>query len=311
MGIFMEVSDKIFLISDNEDNKLINYFNDLIKSRSNIDLFHSSSTEDDLKANMQRDFYIIFIDYDNINRDVDELLDFIRNYLHFLPLVVVMSEDTSDLNHTALPYVVFMNTFNLNDLFFYQLVNTIDILKYNRNINDLTHLPGNFVVNDILNDKLKNKEDFALMYLDIDKFKSFTDYYGLIRANKLLTFLAELINSLVEEYGEMKDLIAHVGGDDFVIIFNDYRVAKVVGDKLIECFDSMMSEFYDDEDLQRGYISVLNRKGVYEDFPMVSLSVTFISNEFKEYSSTDEIYKEMMHIKHETKQFGGSILLQA
>ena len=263
---------------------------------------------------MERDFYQIFIDLDDLKIDINELVHIIRMYLSSLPLTIVIAKDTSKLNHTLIPKVVFMSRsymYESPDLFHHQLKNTIEILRYNRNINDLTHLPGNFVVNDVLTQKIENNEDFAIMYLDIDKFKSFTDYYGLNRANQLLFYLSQLINSLVEEYGEMKDLISHIGGDDFAVIFHNYESAKIVGEKLIEKFDSAVPEYYDDEDLERGYISVLNRQGEYNDYPLVSLSVTTISNEFNEYKNTEEIYKKMSEIKHEAKEFSGSVLLQS
>jgi len=306
--------NKIFLISDDENDILFHKFQEILEEGDELDLRYSRSSLEDLKENMQRDFYEIFIDLDNLDMDVNELILIIRSYLSSLPIMVVISEDTSKLNRSLIPNVVFMETsyvFNSPESLHQQLMNTMKILRYNRNINDFTHLPGNFVVNDVLTQKIENNEDFAIMYLDIDKFKSFTDYYGLVRARQLLFYLSQLINSLVEEHGDMKDLISHVGGDDFVVIFNNYESAKIVGEELIEGFDSIVPEYYDEEDLKRGYISVLNRKGVYDDFPLVSLSVTTISNEFNEYHSSDEIYKKMAEIKHEAKQFSGSILLQS
>ncbi|WP_296890869.1 GGDEF domain-containing protein [uncultured Methanobrevibacter sp.] len=305
---------KILLISDDEKDTVYKKFQDIIEEIDEIDLIYSTSQTNDLKNKMERDFYQIFIDLDDLKIDINELVHIIRMYLSSLPLTIVIAKDTSKLNHTLIPKVVFMSRlymYESPDLFHHQLKNTIEILRYNRNINDLTHLPGNFVVNDVLTQKIENNEDFAIMYLDIDKFKSFTDYYGLNRANQVLFYLSQLINSLVEEYGEMKDLISHIGGDDFAVIFHNYESAKIVGEKLIEKFDSAVPEYYDDEDLERGYISVLNRQGEYNDYPLVSLSVTTISNEFNEYKNTEEIYKKMSEIKHEAKEFSGSVLLQS
>lgn len=78
-----------------------------------------------------------------------------------------------------------------------QLENSIRIMEYNRSINDISHLPGNMVINDIMNIKLKNHENFSIVYIDIDKFKSFTDYYGLYRAGKVIQFLTNLILELL------------------------------------------------------------------------------------------------------------------
>lgn len=46
-----------------------------------------------------------------------------------------------------------------------------------------------------------------------------------------------------------------------------------------------------------------------EKFSIVTLSIVSISNEVKDYSSTDEIYRDMMIVKREAKQTMGSILV--
>ena len=189
-----------------------------------------------------------------------------------------------------------------------QYVETIKKLPLNSDIYIIA--VSDNAINDVLKDKIDNHSKFTVMYLDIDKFKAFTDYYGLYRANLIIKYLANLIVENVVKFGSPDDFIGHVGGDDFVIIFNDYESAKVVGDKIIEDFDLNVPSFYDEEDLENNYISVLNRQGVLQRFGIVTLSVTVLSNEFKDYNSTDEVYKQMMVIKREAKMVGGSILLQ-
>lgn len=93
-------SYKILLISDDAEKKLFNNFKNAITSGSDTKLFYSSSNFDDLKNNMRRDFYIIFIDYDDLTTDIDGLVDLIRTYLYSLPLIVVISEDESIFDRT-------------------------------------------------------------------------------------------------------------------------------------------------------------------------------------------------------------------
>ena len=94
-------------------------------------------------------------------------------------------------------------------------------------------------------------------YIDIDKFKSIDEYYGLYRCSQIIKFLSNSIYEVVKEYGSFDDFIAYVDGDDFVIIFNDYETPKLVGDRIIEVFDSNIGDFYDEEDRARNYISLL------------------------------------------------------
>lgn len=86
---------------------------------------------DDLKLNMARDFFVIFIDYDELDCDVHELLHFIKVYLSSLPLIVIISEENPNFTRFGLSDAIFMPNKNVDEMFRKQLVNTIDILRYN------------------------------------------------------------------------------------------------------------------------------------------------------------------------------------
>lgn len=306
----MEFKDKILLISDDDENILLNQFQDMLKD-DEIELVYSKSNIDDLKSNMRRDFYVIFIDYDNLNADINSLVDLIRDYLRSLPLIEVVSFDISIFDRQKIPHVSFIDENISAESIHNHLLNFIKIMKFNKSLNDVSHLPGNFVINEVMQTKLDNKEDFAIMYLDIDKFKSFCDYYGIYRSGKVIEFLSNLVVNLIDEYGVPEDFIGHVGGDDFVVICTDFKNAEIIGSKIIEGFDANIIDFYDDEDVKRGYLETLNRKGVMEKFSFISISIITISNEVRVYSSTDEIYRDMMIAKKKAKQTTGSILIHA
>ena len=304
------ITKKLLWIGNKTSDDFLNILKDIVKEEETLDLIQSKSEINDLKINMRRDFIIIFIDYDNINMDINEVVNLIRNYLSSLPLIIVISEDTSIFDETMIHNVSFMPRYIKKEIFQKQLINIITILKYNRNIKDISHFPGNFVIGQFIQEKIKNNKEFVIMYIDIDNFKSFTDYYGLFRANKLLKYLSKLLTDLIDEYGDIKDFLGHAGGDDFVIIFDGYKNAKTVGDKIVEEFDKIVPSFYNPEDVEKKYIEVLDRKGVLKKFPLISISIISISNEHKKYNSADEIYQEMMILKKQAKQYSGSILLE-
>ena len=306
----MEIKDKIMVISDDEENKIVTQFEEMLKD-DEIELISSKSDIADLKKNMRRDFYAIFIDYDYLDANVNELVNLIRDYLRALPLIDVMSFDISIFNREKIPHVSFLDKNSSFESIHNQLLNFIKIMKFNKSLNDVSHLPGNFVINEVMETKLRNKDDFVIMYLDIDKFKPFTDYYGIYRSSRVIVFLSSLCIRLIDEYGAPEDFIGHVGGDDMVLIISDFENAKFIGKKIIEEFDAHITSFYDKEDAEKGYIEVLNRKGIMEKFPFVTLSIIDISNEEKDYSNTDEIYRDMMIAKKEAKQTMGSILVHS
>ena len=306
-------TQKILIISDDEENISANHFRKILDKDKydDIELFCSKSGLDDLKMNMRRDFYVILIDYDNLDGDINHLIGLIRSYLSSLPLIVVLSYDTSIFSRKIIPHVTFHDKSKSFETVYNQLVNFIKSMEFCKSINDVSHLPGNIVINQVMENKLKNNEDFVIMYIDIDKFKPFTDYFGIFRSSQVIKYLARLVIDLIEKYGLPEDFAGHVGGDDFVVIFNSHDNYKLIGDKIVEEFDKNIQRFYDEIDVQRGYIEVLNRESQLEKFPFITLSIVSISNELKDYSTTEEIYKDFMIYKKEAKQTMGSILLHS
>lgn len=309
----MFISEKILIISDDEENVSANHFRKILEKDKdhNIELFCSKSGLDDLKMNMRRDFYVILIDYDNLDDDINHLVGLIRSYLYSLPLIVVMSYDTSIFSRKIIPHVTFHDKSISFETVYNQLVNFIKSMSFCKSINDVSHLPGNMVINAVMEKKLDNGEDFVIMYIDIDKFKAFYDYFGIYRSNQVIQYLSSLIMDLIKKYALPEDFVGHVGGDDFVVIFNSYDNYKFIGEKIIEEFDKNIQSFYDEIDVQRGYIEVLNRDSQLKRFSFVTLSIISISNEVKNYSTTEEIYKDMMIYKKEAKQTAGSVLLHS
>lgn len=48
----------------------------------------------------------------------------------------------------------------------------------NRRISALTGLPGNVQIHAELKKRIANKEEFSVLYLDLDNFKAYNDVYG-------------------------------------------------------------------------------------------------------------------------------------
>lgn len=307
----MEIkSAKILLISDDKEKRFFNKIKNIFKNDKSINLIYSNSSTHNLNNHKFLDLSMIFIDYEFLNTDIEELLSFIISYLSYKPFVIIFSKKHHNLSSKNIYENALIFSKHIDENFYNSTKNMLDILRYNREINDVTLLPGPLELINVLEEKFDNNENFSLIYIDIDKFKSFTDYYGLKRANELLIDLSQIIINVMSEYVDFLNNIYNIGGDDFAIILADDHNIKELGDKIIERFDEIVPKYYDDEDLRKGYISVLNRKGIYEDFPLISLSIISVTNNFNKYHSIMDIYNEMKQMKYDAKQFGGSILLQ-
>ncbi|AZZ95319.1 diguanylate cyclase [Hahella sp. KA22] len=91
-------------------------------------------------------------------------------------------------------------------------------LRHLAQYDSLTKLPNRALFYDRLEHAItrshRSKGHLALMYLDVDRFKSINDNYGHGVGDELLVAFSSRIQSVIRE----SDTIARLGGDEFVII---------------------------------------------------------------------------------------------
>ncbi len=100
----------------------------------------------------------------------------------------------------------------------------------------LTGLPNRLLFNDRLNQAIslakRDSRQFALLYLDLDKFKPVNDTLGHTAGDALLQAVATRIRREVRE----SDTVARVGGDEFTVILPDIarrEEAETVAKKIV------------------------------------------------------------------------------
>lgn len=100
----------------------------------------------------------------------------------------------------------------------------------------LTNLPNRTLFMEHLNMAIKRGKrrqdyNFAVLYLDIDRFKLVNDSHGHIVGDLLLTAFADRIHASLREI----DILARFGGDEFVILLEDIEegnYASMVAERL-------------------------------------------------------------------------------
>lgn len=92
---------------------------------------------------------------------------------------------------------------------------------------DLTGLPNRVLIADRMRQAMlrvkRSSQKLAIAYLDIDGFKEVNDTYGHDVGDRLLTVVAERMQSSLREC----DTLARLGGDEFVALFADLDDAPV------------------------------------------------------------------------------------
>jgi diguanylate cyclase (GGDEF)-like protein len=175
---------------------------------------------------------------------------------------------------------------------------TLRRAKEMRNLSPLTGLPGNIRIQEEIERGVRDKRPFAVLYSDLDNFKAYNDQKGFVRGDRLIQATARIIQDAVVEFAGSEGFVGHVGGDDFVAVVPP-EVAEDVAKRIVERFDGAIHEFYEQEDLQRGYVEVEDRKGVMQKLPLAGVSVGIATTNVRMF----EHYGEAVAVATEMKQF--------
>jgi diguanylate cyclase (GGDEF)-like protein len=112
-------------------------------------------------------------------------------------------------------------------------------LEFIATYDQLTQLPNRFQLDKELRKKVDEaqrfKERFAVLFFDIDHFKSVNDSLGHELGDELLKQVATRVRSVLREY----DILSRFGGDEFVIIMPhvaDNRQVSIVANKIVQLF---------------------------------------------------------------------------
>jgi diguanylate cyclase (GGDEF)-like protein len=175
-------------------------------------------------------------------------------------------------------------------------------IKHARYANPLTLLPGNVPINEHLDLLLGSQADFAACYCDLDNFKPFNDHYGYSRGDQVIRFLAQLLTECVD--GEF-DFVGHIGGDDFMVIFQSddwMERCRLILDR----FDRQIGAFYNAEERDSKGIWGENRKGERLFYPLLGLSIGAVVSRGGHFSSCHDISVAASEVKRQAKRTEGS-----
>ena len=187
--------------------------------------------------------------------------------------------------------------------------NVLQWSQLQRQANPLTGLPGNITIERELERRLNSKSPFAFMYADIDHFKAFNDYYGYRRGDEAIKLTAQVIVEAVQAEGSGDDFVGHIGGDDFVIITTPDR-ADPVANRIVKLFDERIVHLFDKEDLERGYVEVINRKGVVDRFPLLTITIAVVTDNNGRIDHIAKISDIASELKRYGKTLEGSVVVR-
>jgi diguanylate cyclase (GGDEF)-like protein len=168
----------------------------------------------------------------------------------------------------------------------------------NLDANPLSRLPGNGVIEREIQRLIDEKKLFAVLYIDINYFKAYNDYYGFHRGDSVLRAMSDLLREIG---AANQSMAAHVGGDDFVIITEREDVTAIHA-KIMDRFNGLREGFYDPEDRAAGYITVKDRLGVERHFSLLTVAVGVVTNRVRPLRSVGEVSTIAAEVKGVAKR---------
>jgi diguanylate cyclase (GGDEF)-like protein len=174
-----------------------------------------------------------------------------------------------------------------------------------REVSPLTGLPGNTRILREISDRVTSGVDYAVCYIDMDRFKTFNDAYGFARGDDVITALARALHRAVAEAGLPPVFLGHVGGDDFVLVLTPEQVRPTTT-RAVELFEAAADELYDPLAAKRGYLEITDRRGNVQRANLVTLSIGVALSTSRQFDDPREVVSAASEMKTVAKTQPGS-----
>jgi len=179
-------------------------------------------------------------------------------------------------------------------------------LSLAKGANPLSGLPGNVSIERQINRRLEGGSPFDVAYIDIDNFKPYNDHYGFQKGDEVIKRLAEIVLQVVGESSlSPETFCGHIGGDDFILITEAFG-AVTISQRIVALFDLERVAFHGELDFAAAGYYARNRKGEFEQIPLLSISVGIVSTSLTPVGSYAGLASLSTEVKKAAKKRAGS-----
>jgi len=292
---------KIILVLNN--NKNIN-FEDFGPQNTNICILNTDSTEHTIEIMKKSEPDLIII-YDNFNDKISNICRQLRKNSTYRPVILALTKE-KDLNKKLDILKNGADDLINPDISKDELYLRIyaHLRRHSEELlNPITLLPGTNEAYKTIkrNLNLEKIPNFAVMYLEIDNFNPYQEFYGHIAAEKLLQTFVAIIKTTVNN----TDFLGQVSPNNFIIITTPEKAEKIAI-FLNYSFDMVAPKFYSGEDLERGYLISSGDDKLGRRIPFVSVSIGISSNQYKQFSNYQEAINTSIQTQKLAKTCTGS-----
>lgn len=168
--------------------------------------------------------------------------------------------------------------------------------------NPLSGLPGNVPIQNAIQGFLNQQMPFVVIYVDIDHFKPYNDYYSFDQGDDVIRAMSDILM----HHGQPDiDFIGHIGGDDFIIVSPRVCDYQAICEGVLTKFRKKVAQFYLPEDRLRRGIQAVSRDGQPTFFSMMSLSLGVLLVKEGVFSHQQKLASYATLAKKKAKSLGG------
>ncbi|MDI1363184.1 GGDEF domain-containing protein [Methylotenera sp.] len=211
----------------------------------------------------------------------------------------------SDPRHLSIGFIITDNGIYRGMGSGHDLLRIISQMQINaaRYANPLTMLPGNVPISEQIDSLLESGVSFVACYCDLDNFKPFNDVYGFKKGDEVIQLTGRLLTEVCGPY----DFLGHIGGDDFIVLFQSEHWETRCEEFLSKVSDTF-PQFYTSVDQQRGGIETEDRQGERRFHSILSISIGALIVEPDHYPSHHEVSAACVNAKKQAKKIPGNNL---
>jgi EAL domain-containing protein (putative c-di-GMP-specific phosphodiesterase class I)/GGDEF domain-containing protein len=177
-----------------------------------------------------------------------------------------------------------------------------------RHANPLTFFPGNVPITEHIQNLIATGNEFVCAYCDLNHFKPFNDQYGYWQGDAMILLLADII---FKHAAPRRDFVGHVGGDDFIVLFQSENWFDRC-EQTLEEFNRRAGDLFDPEARARGGIAAEDRSGNPAFFPITTLAIGAVTVKAGEFREAADVASAAAVAKRQAKKRGlGLVVLNA
>ena len=161
-----------------------------------------------------------------------------------------------------------------------------------RYLDALTRLPGRVPLEQAFSARIDSRESFAVLRFDLAHLEPYNRRYGVTLGDGTLIGFARLLRETLAAQGHPEDYLAHLGGDNFLLLTRPDLVARFQA-TIAAAFHALIPQLHQPEEARRGYYELEERGGTTRRVPLLQLETACVTNEKRRFFNLGQTLEEL------------------